>query len=83
MEKKLITAGEMRLDMTCDEMQVEKHCMYLTFTGNKALNLYCTYNLLRCPVFPTEMWADGFSISALFEWILCYIKTDKNKWGEK
>lgn len=41
-----------------------------------------TYNLLRCPVFPTETWADGSFISTSFEWVPCYIKTASHEWGK-
>lgn len=40
MNEKYMRTGKMRLNMAYDEMQVEKHCVCLTFTGNKALTLY-------------------------------------------
>lgn len=57
-----------------DEMQVEKHYMCLSFT-------LWTCNLLKCPVFPTQMWADCAFISNSFEWVVCYIQTAKYECG--
>lgn len=57
--------------MTCDEMQVKKHCMSDLVVILPSL---CMYSPLRCPVFPAETRAGGSFISASFQQVLLYIK---------